>query len=244
MSTDPQPWRFERRWVWNYDFSDGFGGTWSLTGGTTVTSIVLPAPPSNSLAACDQQTRSDAMPVGIVEVAKIGTFAHFYDSHVNFVHRGARRLGIDESAVEDVVQDVFLVVHRRLPEFRNASSIRTWLYGILLRVARLHRRTVVRSNLHGAIDRNSSIDPEDVTDVVTRRPDAAAETMDAYRTLLRILDHLDDDKREMFVLAELEQLPIIEIAELLGLKPNTAYSRLRLARAAFESARIRIARPA
>ena len=78
--------------------------------------------------------------------------------------------------------------------------------------------------------------PENAADPPARRPDAVAETADAYRLLLKVLDTLDDDKREIFVLAELEQLPIPRVAELLGLKLNTAYSRLRLARAAFETA--------
>jgi RNA polymerase sigma-70 factor (ECF subfamily) len=165
------------------------------------------------------------------------SFEALYDTYAEFIHRGARRLGVDETAVEDVVQEVFIVVSRRLSTFRQAASARTWLYGILLRVARHHRRTVRRSTLHGSIGSAHDTDLERVPDRTTQRPDTAVETRDAYRLLLRILDELDEDKREIFVLAELEQLPVTEIAELLDLKLNTAYSRLRLARAAFDTAR-------
>jgi RNA polymerase sigma-70 factor (ECF subfamily) len=163
-------------------------------------------------------------------------FVAVYDEHAAFVHRGVRRQGVDEGAVDDVVQEVFLVVHKRLHEFRQASSMRTWIYGILLRVVRNHRRTAVRANLHGVIDATAPSETTRVADCVTRRPDAAAEKADAWRVLMRVLEGLGEDKREIFVLAELEQIPVPEIAEILGIKLNTAYSRLRLARAAFETA--------
>jgi RNA polymerase sigma-70 factor, ECF subfamily len=137
---------------------------------------------------------------------------------------------------------VFLVAFRRLPEFQGQSSMSTWLYGIALRVVRLHRRTAKRASLHGAIDLGSPFHEDAIADVPSRRPDAAAETADAYRMLLHLLDQLDDDKREIFVLAELDQLPIPQVADLLGLKLNTAYSRLRLARAAFDAAWARAGR--
>jgi RNA polymerase sigma-70 factor (ECF subfamily) len=162
-------------------------------------------------------------------------FASFYDDNVDFVHRGARRLGIEHDAVEDVVQEVFLVAHRRRSDFRGDASVKTWLYGILINVSRLHRRTAVRSALHGVIDRAAPEgDTARVADARGRRPDALAEAAEAYRILLQVLDQLDDDKREVFVLAELEQLTIPEIADIVGIKVNTAYSRLRLARAAFQ----------
>lgn len=175
--------------------------------------------------------------------ADLAPFDAIYDENVAFLHRGAARLGIEDGAIDDVLQEVFLIAYRRLADFRHEASLRTWLYGILLRVVRHHRRSIVRSGLHGVIDRSASEHvTEHVADVQSLAPDVAAETADAWRTLMRVLDQLDDDKREIFVLAELEQLPIPEISDLLGLKLNTAYSRLRLARAAFESALDRVTR--
>lgn len=169
--------------------------------------------------------------------ATLDDFGALYDASVAFVHRSARRLGVPEASVEDVVQEVFVVAFRRRAEFRGESTVRTWLYGIVLRTVRHHRRTAVRAGLHGVLA--SSVPDharEGVAAPAATRPDRATEARDAYRTVLAALDRLDDDKREVFVLAELEEMPIVEIATLYGLKPNTAYSRVRLARAAFEAA--------
>src|SRR5262245_44836563 len=68
------------------------------------------------------------------------TLDAIYEAHVAYVWRVVQRLGVPESSADDAVQDVFLVVHRKLDGFEGRSSIRTWLYGIALRVARDHRR--------------------------------------------------------------------------------------------------------
>ena len=188
-------------------------------------------PPVRPVAAPSVAEEADAP-----AVMNAAEFAALYDENVAFVHRGVRRLGVHEGAVEDVVQEVFLTAYRRHGSFREESSLRTWLFGIVIRVVRLHRRTTFRAGLHGVIDRGSGAAAESVADTKTSRPDEAAETKDAWRMLQRVLDQLDEEKREVFVLAELEELPVPAIADLLGLKLNTAYSRLRLARAAFETA--------
>src|SRR5689334_9453575 len=68
-------------------------------------------------------------------------FAEIYDAQFAFVWRSLRRLGVDPSGLDDAAQDVFLVVHRRLPEFEGRASLKTWVYEIVRRVARDHRRT-------------------------------------------------------------------------------------------------------
>ena len=68
------------------------------------------------------------------------TFKEVYDEHFRFVWRSLRRLGVRESDVPDAVQDVFLVVHRRLAEFEGRSKVTTWLFGICFRVARDRRK--------------------------------------------------------------------------------------------------------
>src|SRR6186713_2887600 len=67
-------------------------------------------------------------------------FAEVYESCAKLVWRNLRRLGVPEAALEDAAQDVFLVVHRRLSEFEGRSTLRTWIFGIVLRVAARHRR--------------------------------------------------------------------------------------------------------
>src|SRR5262249_38050380 len=67
-----------------------------------------------------------------------------YEKYFAFVWRSVRRLGVGDSAVDDAVQEIFVVVHRRLADFEERASIKTWLYGIVLRVVRHHRRTLRR----------------------------------------------------------------------------------------------------
>jgi len=76
------------------------------------------------------------------------TFDELYEAYVDFVWRSVRRLGVIEGSVDDVVQQVFLVVHRRLPEFTPGGSVRTWIFGIVVRVVRDHRRSLRRKSPH------------------------------------------------------------------------------------------------
>jgi RNA polymerase sigma-70 factor (ECF subfamily) len=166
-------------------------------------------------------------------------FEEVYGAHFAFVWRSARRLGVDPSAVDDVVQEVFLVVHRRIDDFEDRSSIKTWLFGILLRVVRQHRRTLRRkpAQLGGAAAMDTDVDA--VGDTQTRGPHEQLAEREATRMLHTILDELDDDKRAVFVLAELEQMTVPEIADAVEANVNTVYSRLRAARREFEQAVMR-----
>jgi RNA polymerase sigma-70 factor (ECF subfamily) len=156
------------------------------------------------------------------------SFDAVYDACIDLVWRSLRSLGVRENALDDAVQDVFLVVHRRLPEFEARSSVRTWVFGIALKVARDHRRRERRKGGLAPLD----------FDILDRRPgpDRDTENREALSQLARVLDVLDDDKREMFVMAEIEQLSAPEIAETLGANLNTVYSRIRSARREFKLA--------
>jgi RNA polymerase sigma-70 factor (ECF subfamily) len=166
-------------------------------------------------------------------------FEEVYAEHFPFVWRSVRRLGVDTSAVDDTVQEIFLVVHRRLSEFEARASMKTWLFGIVLRVVRQHRRTLRRkpAQLGGA----AAMDPdvELVRDSAGRGPHEQMAEREAVRTLHAILDQLDDERREIFVLAELEQMTVPEIAEAVEANVNTVYSRLRAARRDFDQAVLR-----
>lgn len=157
-------------------------------------------------------------------------FAEVYDAHVDLVWRALRRFGVAESALEDATQDVFLVVHRRLAAFEGRSSIQTWLYGIAVGVARNHRRTRRRRPEHPT----EGVEDELVSGGAS--PEHTAADAEALRVLDELLGELDPDKREVFVLAELEEQTAPEIGAALGLNVNTVYTRLRAARAAFEQA--------
>jgi RNA polymerase sigma-70 factor (ECF subfamily) len=159
------------------------------------------------------------------------TLTVVYETHFDFVWRSARRLGIASLHVDDVVQEVFLVVHRRLGEFEGRSSLKTWLFGITRRIVRDHRRSARRKPAEPL----GTFEPPDLSPAADVRMTHDEET----RLLHALLDELDEDKREVFVLAELEQMSGPEIADALDVNVNTVYARLRAARAAFEQAATR-----
>ena len=167
-----------------------------------------------------------------------GRFNAVYEAHVDYVWRNARRLGVDDGAVDDVVQQVFLVVFRRLDDFEGRSSLKTWIYEVLVRVVREHRRTLRRRS-PPRLEGEAPVDPATLTAPAHERPDRLADRADAARLVRELLDQLDDDKREVFALAELEGLTLREIAEILREPPGTIASRLRAARADFERAATR-----
>lgn len=179
-------------------------------------------------AAPTSTTGCPAMTQTAKQQAPPAELVALYREHFQFVWRSARRLGAPEASVDDVVQDVFLVVARRLGEFRGDASVRTWLFAITQRVIREHRRKKFRHLRKIEAARAEA-------PAASRAVDPYARS-DAARTLLRLLDRLDDDRRGVFVLAELEGLTAQEIADGLGLNVNTVYSRLRSARTLLERA--------
>jgi RNA polymerase sigma-70 factor, ECF subfamily len=162
------------------------------------------------------------------------TFAEIYESFFAFAWRSARRLGTPEANLDDVVQEIFVVVHRRQHEFEGRSSLKTWLYGIVFNVVRAHRRELGAKHPHSLhADRRAELGV--VVDAADGPHERAAKK-EAARFVDQFLELLDDDRREVFVLAELEQLSAREIADLVDVPLNTVYSRLRLARLDFNKA--------
>jgi RNA polymerase sigma-70 factor (ECF subfamily) len=154
-------------------------------------------------------------------------FAAAYREHHAFVWRILRHLGVPDLLIDDVLQDVFLVAYRRWDRWDPDSSLRSWLYGIARRVTADVRRGVRRREARLA----AVVAPEDPPG-----PDELIAGAQAADFVGRFLAGLDDDQREVFVLAEVEHLTAPEIAAATGAKLNTVYSRLRLARAAFDRA--------
>jgi RNA polymerase sigma-70 factor, ECF subfamily len=165
-------------------------------------------------------------------------FDRVYQEHVRFVWRTLRRLGVRDEDCDDAVQDVFLIVHRKLPEFRPEAPVKHWLFRLASGIARDHRRASRRKDprQHGLIPVTSD---GEVADVRGQGPIEAAERSAAARLIRDLLQELDETKREVFILADLEQMTAPEIAELLEIPLNTVYSRLRRARSEFEEALMR-----
>jgi RNA polymerase sigma-70 factor (ECF subfamily) len=161
-----------------------------------------------------------------------------YAQHADFVWRNLRRLGVHESNIDDAVQDVFLVVHRRLGDFEARAQITTWLFGIVLRVAQSYRRSSMRRRAR--LTDAPAHEVEQIPVTTAEGPGELLERREASQMLHKLLDELDDDKRAVLVCVELEQMTVPEAAESLGLNLNTAYGRLRAARAAFNEAVARV----
>lgn len=153
-------------------------------------------------------------------------FQAVYRNEIGWVLHTLRRLGVPRDSVEDVAHDALVAVHRNLAGYDPARPLRPWLFSFLYRMARDHReRAHRRYETSGPVD-------------LAHDPRASAEVLlDQERmreTLLRVLDALDFDKRSIVVMHDLEGMSVPAIAELLAIPLNTAYSRLRLARAELE----------
>lgn len=160
------------------------------------------------------------------------TFERVYDEFFDFVYRNARRLGVPPSAADDVVQEVFVVTHRRLSEYDGRASLQSWIYGILANTVRDFRRSFRRKQaplVSAELDDDLALATSDSS------PESAAQNQRDAATLLALLDELPDAQRELIVLADLEQMSVPEICECLGGNLNTVYSRLRVARQALKA---------
>lgn len=147
-----------------------------------------------------------------------------YREYHGFVWRMLHHLGLRGASVDDAAQEVFVVVHRRLSTFDGRTSIKNWLYGITRRVASDHRKAGKRR----AAWLRLVPSPE-----ASGEPPPIVEHAAAAELVARILETIDEDKRLVFVMAELEGMTAPEIAEAIGVNLNTVYSRLRAARQRF-----------
>jgi RNA polymerase sigma-70 factor, ECF subfamily len=188
---------------------------------------------SMALAASESDMPERLQPVPISL-----TVESIYDAHFDFVWRSLRRLGVPSIRMDDAAQDVFVVVHRRLAEFAHRSSVKTWLFGIVLRVAHDHRRSQMRKDK--ALRNDPGKDPDGLPDESSAGPLQQAQTADSIRLLQQLVNQLSEEKREIFLLSELEQMTAPEISEALGIQVTTVQSRLRAARSEFDAALSRL----
>ena len=164
-------------------------------------------------------------------------FERFYHRHFDFVWRALWRLGVPEACVDDAAQDAFVIVHRRFADI-EADATRAWLFGVARGVAANYRRSDQRHR------RKLAAVPEPKP---ARELDELVGQHRQIARLERAINQLAPARREVYVLIELEGLSAPEVADALGCKLNTVYSRLRRARAdlaaAVEPERARSATP-
>lgn len=158
----------------------------------------------------------------MTEPATSPEFAAIFTEYAPFVLRVLRHLGVPAADLQDQAQEVFVAVFRGLPAFAGRSSLRTWIYGIGVHVASNYRRRAYVRH-----ERSVSEPPEQSREA--DQPEALERNQN-WPALRRLLDTLDAEKREVFVLYELEELPMREVAEACGCPLQTAYSRLHAAR--------------
>ncbi len=147
-----------------------------------------------------------------------------------FVGRSLRYLGVPERDLPDACQEVFVVVARRRDAIASEDQLRPYLYGVAVNVARNARRTQ-RRRPEIAID---TVPAPVLESVQAAEPtqERALVAQEERAQIQRWLDTLDDAQREVFVLHDVEERPMREITETLGIPLQTGYSRLRLAREA------------
>ena len=153
------------------------------------------------------------------------SFDDLYRSYFDYVARSVRRLGVEGSQIDDAVQDVFIVMHRRLDDLRPGASPKAFLFGIAMRVANGYRRTVRRKG-------TASLEVASLADG-GRSPFDWTASSQAALILQRFLGGLDSDRRAVFLLAELEEMSAPEISRALQVNLSTVYTRLRAARQRF-----------
>jgi RNA polymerase sigma-70 factor (ECF subfamily) len=147
-------------------------------------------------------------------------FDALYREHFDFVFRNLRRLGVAGSAIDDALQDVYLVALRRIADFREGTHRKAWLFAIVLRVAGNYRRTQRRRG-------EPMMWVEERHETELAGPFDQAAQRQARALLHAFLDRLDENRRAAFVMAELEQMTAPEIGRVLSANVNTVYSWLR-----------------
>lgn len=165
------------------------------------------------------------------------SFETLYDTHVADVWRAVRRLGLEPSGVDDVVQETFVTAWRTLPRFEGRSSLKTWLVGIAFN----HARHALRAR--GSRRAETSVETLALASNETS-PEERVHQQRRGELLLSMLARLPTEQRETFVLIELEGLTAVDVAALVQAPVNTVSSRLRLARAAINEAVARLKEPA
>ena len=169
------------------------------------------------LASSIADERPAAPQATALDKPELPSFPDVFRSYSGFVWRVLLRLGVAEADVEDVAQDVFIGVHRSLPGFEGRCSMRTFIYGICYRRAVDYRR---RPHV-----RREIVSDEPPEQTAPSRQERDLDLKVAQRRLDEVLASLDEDKRAVFVMFEIEQIPMDEIAEIVGCPLQTAYSR-------------------
>jgi RNA polymerase sigma-70 factor, ECF subfamily len=178
--------------------------------------------------ALSEKTSEEGDFVSRCRAGDVAGWRALYDRYFPQVFRVAQRMGVPDRDLGDVCQEVFLRVHRGLGSFRGEAEFSTWLYRIALNEAARHgRSSALRRTVSALFGREDHAPP-------VRRPDENLSRSEAAQDLAWILAGMRPRQREVFVLFELEELSLAQIAEVLGCGLETVRSRLRHGRTDFD----------
>ena len=153
-----------------------------------------------------------------------------YTLEFDYLCRSLQRLGIRQPDIEDLAHEVFLVLSRKWPDYDPSRPLRPYLFGIAFRIASHHRRRQLRE---------VPCEVPEIADTQTQ-PDQALSAVEARALVLDALERVPFGRRAVFVMHDLDETPMRDIAKTLHIPLFTAYSRLRKARQEFERAVIAI----
>ncbi|MBI5495466.1 MAG: sigma-70 family RNA polymerase sigma factor [Deltaproteobacteria bacterium] len=156
------------------------------------------------------------------------TLAEIYEAHFDYVWHCVRRLGVPEKDLEDACHDVFVAVHRHLADYDPSRPLKPWLTAFCARVASNHRRS---APVRREVAQDELPEPDTHAHALQREDDRANRQLVA-----RAMDGLDEARRTVLVLHDVEGWSVPDLAGLLGEPEGTLYSRLRTARAMFADA--------
>lgn len=160
------------------------------------------------------------------------SFEDIYARWFDHVSRWVRAFGGLDADLDDLSQEVFLIVRRKLPKF-DGTNLAGWLYRITQRTVRDYRR---RAWFRRAVPRSGDERPERESTAPGPDPSEALERREAERFLVQILTKMSESRRTAFILFEIEGYTGEEIATLEEVPVNTVWTRLHHARKEFYSA--------
>jgi RNA polymerase sigma factor (sigma-70 family) len=169
----------------------------------------------------DPSAQSQPLRAEVTEVLTLPPFEQLYREQFDFVWRVLLRMGVPRRDVEDQLQEVFRVVYTQRTSYDGRGAPRSWLFGIAHNITRTYRRGIRRKGIFDVLPDNLATNETSADQSLLARED--------LQRLRIILDSLDENLRDVFIMTEVLEMTAREIGESLSLSPNTVSTRLRRA---------------
>jgi RNA polymerase sigma-70 factor, ECF subfamily len=156
-----------------------------------------------------------------------------FDRELDYVYGTLQRMGARPGDIEDLLQEIFVALHRNWPTLDTTRSLRPWLFGVAFRVVRTHRRRRAREAPHAVLDLEDG----------SPTPEAWLQGQESLALLWAAFEHVPVSRRSVLIKHDLEGLDVIEIARELSLTKFGVYARLYKGRKELASAVRRLQKP-